>query len=170
MHPVAILLAISALQPPTVFEGGKLESVPGPIAPQDPDFALGPGSTSTERAMRTQARRGASLQAVAVPVLPCIIEDRVEFASGWKAYRVEAPAGATVKARLRGEHEGWFVVKAVNRWGTLEKGMLQNRIPTGNPEASYINPKREAATFFFVVDTTVTSADREPYRLELTLK
>lgn len=170
MCPFAALLLLSALQSPPVFEGGKLEKVPGPIVPVEPDPALGPGMSSTERAMRAHARRGGALPAVAVPALPCVIDDRVEFASGWKAYRVEAPAGATVKARLRGDHEGWFVVKTMNRWGTLEKGMLQNRISTGNPEASFINPKRKAATFYFVVDTTETSADREPYRLELTLK
>lgn len=43
--------------------------------------------------------------------------------------------------------------------------MLQNLIPTGNPEASYTNPKKVTNTIFFVVDTSELGAEAEPYTL-----
>lgn len=165
-----LILALLADAPPPVFEGAKLAAVPGPHAPRTPDVARGPGASGFDLELRAQSRRGGTIPAVAVPALPCVITDTVGTPAGWKAYRVEAPAGAKVHARLRGDHEAWFQVRTVNRWGSQEQGMLQNRIPTGNPEASFINPKKEVATFYFLVDTTETGAEREPFRLELTLK
>jgi hypothetical protein len=170
MWILAPLLLSLAVDGPPVFEGGKLPVVPGPQTPQVPDLAAGPGASRFDLELRARARRSGSLRAVAVPVLPCVVEDQVEMTSGWKAYRVEAPAGAKVKARLRAAHEAWFRVRTVNRWGALEEGMLQNRIPTGNPEASYHNPKQQVSTFYFVVDTAEIGADAEPFRLELTLQ
>lgn len=165
----ALLLLILAEAPP-VFEGGKLAPVPGPQPPRGPDLAAGIGSTGFDREIRGQSRRAGTVPAVAVPALPSIIEDKVVFPAGWKAYRAEAPAGATLHARLRSVHEAWFRVRTVNKWGLLEKGMLQNRIPTGNPEASFINPKRTATTFYFLVDTTENGAENETYKLEITIK
>ena len=88
--------------------------------------------------------------------------------AGWKAYRVDVPAKGAIHVRLRGEHEAWFRVGTVNQWGVLEKGMLQNVIPTGNPEASYKNPKDETVSIFFIVDTTELNVQGETYTLEVT--
>lgn len=167
---LAPLLLGLVLENPPVLEGNKLAVVPGPQAPRGPDQAAGPGESSIQMGIRSRARHSATVPAVAVPTLPTVIEDQVERPSGWKAYRLEAPAGATVKARLRAPHEAWFRVRIVNRWGVHEQGMLHNRIPTGNPEASFINPKQEKTTFYFIVDTTETSAETETFRLELTVK
>ena len=170
MFILAPLLLSLALETPPVLEGSKLAVVPGPMTPRGPDNAAGPGESSIQMEIRRRTRNAATVPAVAVPTLPSVIEDRVELPSGWKAYRLDAPAGATVKARLRALHEAWFRVRIVNRWGVHERGMLHNRIPTGNPEASYINPKAEKSSFYFIVDTTETSAETETYRLELTVK
>ncbi len=166
----AILLLLSLAQDPPVFEGAKLAVVPGPQPPRGPDPASGLGSDGFNRGIRGQARRAATVPAVAVPAVPAIVEDRVAFPSGWKAYRVEAPPRATLHARLRSGHEGWFRVRAVNKWGQMEQGMLQNRIPTGNPEASYVNPNPVATPFFFLVDTTEDGAETETFQFEITIK
>jgi len=171
MLPTALALAFLVAQAPEipVLDGAKLEKVPGPQAPTYPDQGPSDPRPDIQAQIRHKARTGA-LTARAVPQLPMAIEDSVGDIAGWKAYRVEAPPGATVKARLHGLHEAWFAVHTVNHWGRQEQGMLQNRIPTGNPEASFINPKQEKVTFFFLVDTREMNAEREPYRLEITLK
>lgn len=166
--PLLMLLLLA--EAPPVFEGGKLAPVPGPQSPRGPDLAAGLGSTAFDRELRGQSRRSGTVPAVAVPALPSIIEDKVVFPAGWKAYRAEAPAGATLHARLRTVHEGWFRVRTVNKWGVLEQGMLQNRIPTGNPEASFINPNKMATIFYFIVDTSENGAENETYRLEISIK
>ena len=169
MIPMLPLLLWFAADVPPLLDGRALVVVPGPQAPHGPDLAAGPDASSIELGLRHRARHG-TVPTVAVPAVPCIIEDKVALGPGWKAYLVSAPPGATVKARLHADHEGWFRVRTVNRWGSLEKGMLHNRIPTGNPEASFINPKNAATTFYFIVDTTEIGADVEPYRVELSLK
>lgn len=171
MLTAALAFVLLALEPPAppVLDGTRLEQVPGPIAPTYPDPAGAAGPRDLQGAIRRQGRRG-NPAAVAVPALPAVVEDAVADLSGWKAYRVVAPPGATVKARLRADHEAWFTVRTVNRWGRLEQGMLQNRIPTGNPEASFINPKQEGTVVFFLVDTQEALAEREPFRLEFTVK
>jgi hypothetical protein len=170
MLPMLFLTLCTLLEDPPVVDGRKLAAVPGPITPPGPDPSAGFGNSSFEMGIRSSSRHSGSVPAVAVPALPVTIEDKVTLVAGWKAYRVSAPAGSTVKARLRADHEAWFLVRTVNRWGTLEKGMLQNRIPTGNPEASFINPRNEPTTFYFLVDTSATLGEQEPFRLELTLK
>jgi hypothetical protein len=93
------------------------------------------------------------------------VKDLITNISGWKAYRIEVPAHGGFKARLHSAHDGWFLVKVFDRWGREGEGMLQNRIPTGNPEASYRNPKAEASTVYIVVDTTELNMQGEPYTL-----
>lgn len=165
----ALMLLLLAEVPP-LFEGSKLAPAPGPQTPPGPDLAAGPGPGGLDRQVRSQARRAGTVPAVQVPAVPSIIEDKVAFPSGWKAYRVTAPAGATLHARLRSQHEGWFRVRAVNKWGALEQGMLQNRIETGNPEASFINPKNSVVSVYFIVDTTMDGAETETFRIELNIK
>ncbi len=173
-----ILAAVPILAgDPQPLDGQKLTAVPGPFVErycahfgEHADLALGPGNSEIAVRVRTQARRTPSIPAVAVPDIPCSIADHVGGAAGWKAYRVEVPGKAKVHLRLHSNHEAWFIVRTVNKFGTLEEGMLRNLIATGNPEATYTNPKDQANTIFFVVDTTEMDVNSEPYTLELGAK
>lgn len=156
---------------PREIAGKDLQPVPGPFvnndggAPGFRDPAGGPGTSRFDMEIRASARRGPSIPAVALPPEPVSVSDSVGSVAGWKAYRVEVPPGAKVHARIYGLHAGWFLVHTVNKMGMLEKGMLQNLQPTGNPEASYTNPKSAPNTIFFVVDTSETDVEKEPYTL-----
>ncbi len=154
---------------PAKVLGKDLPSVPGPVATREnlPDLVGPIGNSGMELGIRRSARRGGFVPALAVPAGDTEIAHMVNSQAGWQAYRVEVAPGEKVHARLRGDHEAWFVVRCVNRMGLIERGMLQNRIHTGNPEASYINPKQEAVTVFFVVDTSETSALGEAYTLTI---
>lgn len=160
-----------AQTPPPSVAGKDLKPVPGPFvdrfcaAPGYHDPAAGPGNSPIQMQMRESARRGPSIPALALPDGPVSVADTIGSVAGWKAYRIEVPPGAKVHARIHAAHEAWFTVRAVNRLGALEQGMLQNLMLTGNPEASYTNPKGEANTIFFVVDTTEADVNSEPYAL-----
>ncbi|HET8901060.1 MAG TPA: hypothetical protein VFM84_03890 [Holophagaceae bacterium] len=156
---------------PKEVAGKDLAAVPGPFVdrycgvPGYHDPTAGPGNSPIQMQIRESARRGPSIPAVALPEGPVAVADTIGSPAGWKAYRVDVPPGAKVHARVHGPHQGWFLVRTVNRMGTLEKGMLQNLMLTGNPEASYTNPKTETNTIFFVVDTTEPDVNGEPYTL-----
>ncbi|MDP2877708.1 MAG: hypothetical protein Q8O00_16075 [Holophaga sp.] len=168
----AFLPALLLLQAPAPglprIEASKLPVVPGPMTPKGPDAGLEP-SDPIQSQMRSQSRRSGLVPAVAVPAHSILVENCTENSvSGWKAYRVEAAAGSTVHVRLRGLHEAWFKVSCVDRWGQESAGMLQNRIPTGNPEASFRNAKAEPQTVWFVVDLQMLGVISENYTLEFT--
>jgi len=169
MHPFLLLLPafLQTLPAPPVVDAKTLPQVPGPISPKGPDLAGGPGCDPIQMALRRSARKG-NIPAIGLPEGPLELQDALSDLPGWKAYRIDVPAKATVKVRLKGAHEAWFRVRAMNRWGELEQGMLQNRIPTGNPEASYINPKPERNAVFFVVESTEASMGGEPFSLFVT--
>ena len=158
---------------PREIAGKDLQTVPGPFVdrycgvPGYHDPAAGPGNSPIQMQIRESARRGPSIPAVALPEGPLAVTDTLSSAAGWKAYRVEVPPGAKVHARIHSAHNGWFLVRTVNRMGTLEEGMLRNLIGTGNPEATYTNPKHETNTVFFVVDTTEPDVNGEPYTLSV---
>lgn len=173
MTPVlAVLLPFLIQTPPALpeVEGRTLASVPGPMVRRLADPARGLGPEGLEGQIRRSARRTPSIPAVAVPSLPLAVSDRIADPAGWRAYRVEVPGNATVHARLTGDHEAWFQVRTVNKWGDLETGMLQNLIPTGNPEATFRNPKAEPVTLYFVVDTTEMGMQGEAFKLTFTLR
>ncbi|MBL0209766.1 MAG: hypothetical protein IPQ13_02465 [Holophagaceae bacterium] len=150
-------------------DASKLPNIPGPSASQLSDPARGMGFSGLDAKIRTQARRAGTVQpAVALPPGPLKVKDKVSDVAGWKAYRVEVPSHGSIHMRLRGLHEGWFVVRTINKWGVMEEGMLQNLIKTGNPEASYTNPTMKARTIYFVVDTTELNMAGEDYTLEVT--
>ncbi len=166
-----VVVPMAAAQPRAELSGKDLKAVPGPLvdrycgAPGYHDPAEGPGNSPIQMQMRAAARRGPSIPALALPNGPVAVSDTVGSIAGWKAYRVEVPSGTKVHARIHSAHDGWFLVRTVNRMGNLEQGMLQNLIPTGNPEASYTNPKKETNTIYFVVDTSELSTETEPYTL-----
>jgi hypothetical protein len=132
------------------------------------DPARGLDFKGIDARIRTQARHMGSVQpAVALPPGSLKLNDKVADAAGWKAYRAEVPAGGSIHMRLFGPHQAWFVVRTVNKWGAMEKGMLQNVIKTGNPEARYTNPTKETKIIYFVVDTTELNILGEEYTLEV---
>ncbi len=148
-------------------KAADLKVVPGPTAPHYPDPAMGPGLDRMEFALRRAARRG-PVPAVEVPVGTQVVEDRMVGQAGRKAYLVQAPAGAKIKVRLKGEHTSWYWMTAVDKWGKTAAGMLQNRIKTGNPEASFVNPKKDQASpVYFMVDTQEVNMS-ESYSLTFT--
>lgn len=75
-----------------------------------------------------------------------------EFPTGWKAYGFRVPAGENLHVRLNHTNEGWFRLMMVGTWGRIERGMLQNLIPTGNPEVSYTNLTGQPHTVYVIVD------------------
>ena len=154
----------------TVLEGKALPQVPGPLTGTQPllDRSFNPGDSRIDLAMRAAARRGGATPGVQVPAGDVAIRHGVALPAGWMAYRVEAAPGERIQARLRTTHEGWFKVSVVNKFGEMEEGMLHNLIPTGNPEASYQNPRKDTATVYFVVDTTTQLNGSEPYLLLIT--
>jgi len=74
------------------------------------------------------------------------------FPAGWIAYGFVVPAKEKLHVRLHHPNEGWFRLVMVDRWGQLREGMLQNLIPTGNPEVSYTNPREAPNTVYVIVD------------------
>ncbi len=167
-----VLLAIPLLAAATSdikeIDASKLPSVPGPSTTPMADPARDLAFTGLDAKIRTQSRHtGSILPTVALPPGSLKLKDKVADVSGWKAYRVDVPAGGSIHMRLRGSHEGWFVLRTVNKWGNQEAGMLQNQIKTGNPEARYKNPTQETKTIFFIVDTTELNTLGEEYTLEV---
>ncbi len=172
LSPLLLSISLWAVAPLDIkqIDATKLPNIPGPQASQMTDPARGLNFTGIEAQIRTQDRRSGSVQpAVALPPGSLKVSDQMTGVAGWKAYRVEVPAKGSVHVRLHGNHEAWFQVRAVNRWGVLEKGMLQNVIPTGNPEARYLNPKNETMSVYFVVDTTELNMQGEAYTLDVTV-
>jgi len=74
------------------------------------------------------------------------------FPAGWRSYAFVVPGKQKLHVRLRHTNEGWFRLAMVDRWGQMREGMLQNLIPTGNPEVTYTNPADLANTVYVIVD------------------
>lgn len=169
MKCLIVLLAVlpAFCAEPVPVEGKDLPKVSGPLTGTRAlqDMSRMPGDTRMDLIARKSARRGPSVPGVAVPAGDVAIAHAVPGDSGWMAYRVETAPGEKVKARLTGDHEAWFRVKVVNKFGDLGEGMLQNLVHRGNPEASYVNPGKTAVTVFFVVDTTSKLSGPEPYTI-----
>jgi hypothetical protein len=142
-----------------VVEAKTLAKVPGPTLSGRDDPASTMGADRMDLRMRRSARSMGRAETSVVPSLPVAIHDRISAPDGRKAYQVTVPPGAKIHARLDSKHRGWFRVSTVNQWGRMEEGMLQNKIPTGNPEATFINSRKEAYTLYFVVDTAMVGVD-----------
>ena len=163
-------LAYGQVPEPRLVEGKTLATIPGPLANRErlPDLAPRFGSPDMDLQIRAMARRGGRVPAVQVPEGTVAISHKVTPQAGWQAYRVEVAPGEKIHARLRGDHEAWFVVRCVNGMGQLEQGMLQNLIKRGNPEATYTNPRKGTSVVYFVVDTSEVLGAYENYTLTFT--
>jgi len=92
-----------------------------------------------------------------------------DFPAGWPAYGFRVPAGESIHIRLRHSNEGWFRLGMVNKWGSLEQGMLQNLIPTGNPEVKYSNPTNQSRSVYVIVDDPGwMSSKANPFSMSVT--
>lgn len=90
------------------------------------------------------------------------------FPAGWRSYAFVVPGRQKLHVRLRHTNEGWFRLAMVDRWGQMRQGMLQNLIPTGNPEVSYTNPVDLANTVYVIVDDPGWMSTKEnPFTLKV---
>ncbi|MDP2877767.1 MAG: hypothetical protein Q8O00_16375 [Holophaga sp.] len=91
------------------------------------------------------------------------------FPAGWTAYGFRVPAGESIHIRLHHHKEAWFGIQMVNKWGSMERGMLQNLIPTGNPEVKYVNPSEETRSVYVIVcDPGWVSSKPDPFTVNVT--
>lgn len=163
---VPVLLVQATPAPFPDLEAKDLPPAPrGPMTPQVPD---GGADASAMGQARQGARRGPSVPALQLPAGSVRVKDKVPDISGWRAYAIEVPGGGTVKAHVVEGRKAWFRVLGVNAWGREEPGLLQNRIHTGEPLATYKNPGPETRTVYFIVDTLDANMVGEPFTLEIT--
>jgi hypothetical protein len=117
--------------------------------------------------IRTMARRG-FIAVTQIPATTTTLEDYCWFPSGWRAYGFAVPIKESIKVRLHHTNEGWFRLMAVNKWGQTGAGMLQNLIPTGNPEVSFNNLAEGPQVVYVIVDDPGwMSSQDHPYTLEI---
>ncbi|MDP1832466.1 MAG: hypothetical protein Q8K67_10445 [Geothrix sp.] len=163
---VPVLLVQTAPAPLPEVAAKDLPAAPrGPMAPRVPD--AGADASILGRA-RLGARQGPSIPALQLPAGSVRVKDKVPDISGWRAYAIAVPGGGTVKVQVVEGRKAWFRVLGVNAWGMEEPGLLQNRIPTGEPRATYKNPTAEARTIYFIVDTLDVNMVGEAFTVEVT--
>lgn len=118
--------------------------------------------------IRWMCRRG-SIQVHPIDETVGEFTDWAPYPAGWKAYGIAVPPGEKVHLRLRHPAEGWFSVRMMDKWGQLEPGMLQNLIPTGNPEVSYKNLTDKPRAVYILVDDPGWMSSRDnSFRMEIT--
>jgi hypothetical protein len=117
---------------------------------------------------RRSARQGPSIHALQLPAGSLRVTDKVPDISGWRAYAIEVPGGGHVKVHVVEGRKAWFRVLGVNAWGREEAGLLQNRIHTGEPQATYQNPTKETRTIYFIVDSLDENMVGDPFTVEIT--
>ena len=170
MNPLLLTLPLFVLQAPQIAlpEMEAKDLVPAPRGPMPPHVRDGGAEASVMGQARHSARRGPSIPALQLPAGSIRVKDKIPDLSGWRAYAIDVPGGGTVKAQVVEGRKAWFRVLAVNAWGRDEPGLLQNRIATGEPQATYKNPGPETRTIYFIVDTLDTNMVGETYTLEVT--
>jgi len=147
-----------------VIEATSLPTVNAPLPPGYLDPASWSYTSSVDAMTRITSRK-AMPPTVALPEGDCIVSDQIKNLAGWSAFQATVPSGRTVKVRLKAQHEGWFEVKTVNKWGNYEREMLQNLVPKFDPEASYTNKSSQTKIIYFIVDTTEASSFNEKFFL-----
>lgn len=169
MFPWLLSVPAILLQAPAPLPVVEAKDLPraarGPMTPQVPDKGAEASITGQARA---GARRGPSISALQLPAGSVRVKDKVPDMSGWRAYALEVPPGGKVKVHVVEGRKAWFRVLGVNAWGREEPGLLQNRIPTGEPQATYQNPGPETRTIYFIVDTLNVNMVGEPFTIDVT--
>jgi hypothetical protein len=170
MNLLLLAIPVLALQVPQapLPEVAAKDLPPAPRGPMPPKVAdLGAESGGMGQARRS-ARKGPSLPALQLPAGSLRVTDKIPDLSGWRAYAIEVPGGGTVKVHVVEGRKGWYRVLGVNAWGQEEAGLLQNRIHTGEPQATYKNPTRETRTIYFIVDSLDANMVGDAYTVEIT--
>lgn len=118
--------------------------------------------------IQAQSRRGL-IPVVATDPEATEIVDWTWWPAGWRAYSFLVAPEGELHVRLHHPKEGWFRLQMMNKWGSLEAGMLRNLIPTGNPEVFYKNPRKEWRMVYVLVDDPAWWSDKSsPYTLKIT--
>ena len=92
-----------------------------------------------------------------------------QFPAGWIAYGFQVPAGDSIKVSLDHPNRGWFRLMMVNKWGSLEEGMLQNITHTYEPVVTYKNPTKDTRAVYVIVDDPGWMSSKEnPFSLAIT--
>jgi len=170
MNPLFLTIPFLMVQAPEAplpeLDAKDLPAAPrGPMPPHVPDSGAERGALGHAR--RT-AREGPSIPALQLPAGSIRVKDKVPDISGWRAYAVEVPGGGSVKVHVVEGRKAWFRVLGVNSWGRLEPGLLQNRIHTGEAQASYKNPTAETRTVYFIVDTLDGNMVGDAFTIDVT--
>lgn len=170
MNPVLLTVPMLLLQAPQapLPEVEAKDLAPAPRGPMVPHARDAGAEASLQGQARRGARRGPSIPALQLPAGSLRVKDQIPDISGWRAYAIEVPGGASVRAHVVEGRKGWFRVLGVNAWGREEAGLLQNRIATGEPQATYRNPTQESRTIYFIVDTLDANMIGEAFTLEIT--
>ncbi|HJV48496.1 MAG TPA: hypothetical protein VJ549_04390 [Geothrix sp.] len=171
MLPLLLTVPLLAWQAPqaTLPLIDAKDLAPAPRGPMTPEHSDVDGYRDVVSVVRRSARSGPTIPALQLPAGSCRVKDQVPEISGWRAYAIEVPAGGSVKVQVVEGRKGWLRVRGVNAWGRLEEGLLQNRIPRGEPMATYKNPTKETRTVYFIVeslDNTPNPGD-DPYTVEI---
>lgn len=117
--------------------------------------------------IQNNARRGS------IPIVPVAgdvneLKDFGLFPAGWRGYGFVVPAGGSLKVSLFHANRGWFRLQMVNKWGSLEEGMLQNVLHTFEPVVTYTNPTREVRVVYVIADDPGwMSYEQNPYTLKI---
>lgn len=155
--------------------GAQDRPMPIPVVPSfSPRCTVQPTPTYWQhrdlfKEIQSAARRGGYLPVTEVAETLAEIQGVASFPAGWKAYGFLIPPSGKLHVRLHHPNEGWFRVTMSNKSGSLERGMLQNLVPTGNPEATYLNPSTSEAKAVYVIvdDPGWMSSEAKPYKIAI---
>lgn len=171
MNPLWLALPLTLVMqapqaPMPELEAKDLPHAPrGPMTPRVQD---GGAERSLLGQTRRAARRGNSIPALQLPAGNVRVKDKIPDLSGWRAYAIEVPGGGSVKVQVVEGRKAWFRVLGVNAWGVDEAGLLQNRIHSGDPKATYQNPGATTKTIYFIVDTLDAHMAGDEFTVEVT--
>lgn len=169
MHPLFLvpMLVLQAPQAPLPEVEAKALP-PAPRGPMPPRFGDQGAETGVMGQARRSARQGPSIPALQLPAGSLRVTDKIPDISGWRAYAIEVPGGGSVKVHVVEGRKAWFRVLGVNAWGREEAGLLQNRIHTGEPQATYQNPTKDQRTIYFIVDSLDENMVGDAFTVEIT--
>ncbi|MFN8010187.1 MAG: hypothetical protein U0P81_02165 [Holophagaceae bacterium] len=108
-----------------------------------------------------------------IPVLPVAgyvdaLQDYAFMPAGWKAYGFVVPPQGELEVHLDHPNLGWFRLAMVNKWGSLQRGMLQNLIPRGTPMVTYKNLEKTTQQVFVIADDPGwMSSKQTPYKITI---
>jgi hypothetical protein len=101
--------------------------------------------------IKRMARKGLLL-ALRLPDEVSSVQGVAQRPAGWSAYGIAVPGKKTVRVSLEHPNLGWFGLRMIDKWGSPEKGMLQNLVKTGRTEVSFVNPLDEVKVVYVIVD------------------